>query len=176
MKNKSLLRVIMLSMVLALGACGSDIEPVKMFYDTNGKVFLENGDLTEATTDFTTEELLARLQANAWRRDYVIFYDNKKVSETKVNIFSEENYFVFAADGTGYMGVVSSSHKTPLTYTASGREVTINIDGQHLVMRVAGFTQKMLVVDSSAQGLGVKDFDDATVVQRTVFKAYQLIE
>ena len=166
----------MVSLVLALGACGSDIEPVKMFYDTNGKVFLENGNLTEATTDFTTEELLARLQSTAWRRDYVIFYDNKKVSETKQNIFSEVNFFVFAPDGTGYMGVVSSTHKTPLTYTVSGREVTMDIDGQRLVMRVAGFTEKMLVVDSSAQGMGVKDFDDATVVQRTVFKAYRLVE
>lgn len=82
MKKLSLL---LLSMVLILVACGND-EPEdptnKMTrpQDGNGKVFLENGTLVDATLDFTSDQLKEALSKYEWEREYSFNYDNTKVT------------------------------------------------------------------------------------------------
>lgn len=168
---RTLTKMMALLAVMLLAACGDDVEPVQMFYDSDGKVFLENGKMHECTTSFTEEELLKRLQSTAWVRDYAFFYDDKKCGGKDLSLFMELNFLCFESDGQGYMGTVGSKNRIPFTYSVNGRQVSYTINGTPLTMRVAAIDATMMVVDSKPQ-FNPADFDPATVRQRTVFKHY----
>lgn len=175
---KRLLQFILcMAFLAACWSCGDDIEPVKEFYDINGQIFLEEGKMHNATTDFTPEQLQQRLKATAWKRNYAFYYDKKKVGKRNEIVFSEINYYVFGENGQAYMGnVYNFDSKTEYTYVVSGNNVDMNSSSGSFRMRIVAIDDTMMVADSPMTGKGVYDYDDATVVQRTVFKSYHHIK
>lgn len=157
-------------------SCGDDIEPIKEFYDINGQIFLEEGKMHIATTDFTPEQLQQRLKATAWKRNYAFYYDKKKAGKRNDIVFSEINYYVFGENGQANMGnIFNDESKTEFTYVVSGNNVDMNSAATSFRMRIVAIDDTMMVADSPMTGKGVYDYDDATVVQRTVFKSYHPI-
>lgn len=77
------LSLILLSLAFVLVSCGN-VEPddptrVTRPQDGNGKVFLENGTLVDATLDFTSEQLKAALSQYEWKQEYCFYYNNTEV-------------------------------------------------------------------------------------------------
>lgn len=157
-------------------SCGDDIEPVELFYDTDGYVFLENGKRHPATTQFTSDELLQRLKATAWKRNYAFYYDKNKAGKRGEISFYEQNYFVFDDNGRAYMGSVGNpAVHSDYTYTVSDRNISMKSLSTSYTMRVVAIDDTLMVVDASVAGHGIYGYDDASVMQRTVFKNYNII-
>lgn len=78
------LSLILLSFIFVMVSCGSDDSEgqneVTRPQDGNGKVFLENGTLVDATLDFTSDQLKDALSKYEWEREYSFNYDNTKVT------------------------------------------------------------------------------------------------
>ena len=175
MIKRTIVKLCLLTILFAVGACGNDVEVAKTFYDQNGKVFLENGKMHNATTDFTEEELKHRLISSGWLRNYAFYYDKQKVGKRNEISFFESNYYVFTGDGYAYMGnVTNSSNKEEYSYTTSGRNVSMtSTRGGSFTMRVVAIDDTLMVTDSPMTGKNILNYDDATVVQRTVFIKYR---
>ena len=157
-------------------ACGDDIEPIELFYDSDGYVFLENGKQHRATTQFTSEELLQRLKATAWKRDYAFYYDKNKAGKRGEIDFYEQNFFVFLNDGIAYMGAVGNpSVHSDYTYAVSDRNISMKSVETSYIMRVAAIDDTLMIVDTSLAGQKIYGYDESTVIQRTVFKNHNLI-
>ena len=158
-------------------SCGDDIEPVELFYDSDGFVFFENGKNHPATTQFTSSEMLQHLVTVAWKRDFAFYYDKNKAGNRKDGpAYSEKNFFVFSTDGTVYMGNVNNVHsRIDGTYTISDRTITVRLASESYAMHVAAIDDTLMVVDTPLAGQNIYGYDDATCMQRTVFKRYNLI-
>lgn len=168
----------MLSLVILafFASCGDDIEPVMMFYDSDGYVFLEAGKRHPATTQFTEEEMLQRLKAVAWKREYAFYYDKNKAGKRGEIDFYEQNYYVFQDDGIAYMGDVNNpSVHSNYNYTVSDHIISMRSSSTNYLMRVVAIDDTLMVVDSSLAGKNIYGYDDATVMQRTVFRNHKLI-
>lgn len=176
MKHRSKILLLLLALLLpcVVMSCGDNIEPTKEFHDTDGYAFMENGVMRPATTRFTADEMLERLTLNAWKRDYAFYYDKRKVGTRRdVPPFVEQNYFVFALDGTAYMGNVDdASSRVPYTYTITDRTIEMKSASVSYTMKVVAIDDKTMIVDTPLTGQNIYGYDEATVVQRTVFKNY----
>lgn len=77
--------LIALACAFILCACGND-EPddpaqvVTRAQDGNGKVFVENGKLVDATINYSQAQLNDALNHYEWVQEYAFYYDNKTVS------------------------------------------------------------------------------------------------
>lgn len=170
-----LMTVISITVCALMWSCGDDIEPIMEFHDGVGWVFLENGNMTEAATQFSADEMLQHLTQVAWERNYAFYYDKRKVGTRRdVPPFAEQNYFVFSPDGTAVMGDVNNAYAlTPYTFTVADRVVTMKSASVSYTMKVVAIDDNMLVVDTPMAGTDVYGYDRATLVQRTVFKPYK---
>ena len=151
-------------------ACGDDVEVQKLFYDTDTEVFLENGKMHKATTQFTDEEMVARLRDRAWWRAYAFYYDKSKVGKRDEIRFSADNYYVWNSDGTAYLGDVNNyRERVNYTYTVQSRNVAMHSSDLSFSLRVVAIDDTLMVTDTPMTGQNIRDYDDATVRQRTVF-------
>lgn len=165
--------IVLLSMTVS---CGDDIEPIELFYDSDGYVFLENGKRHPATTQFTSEEMLQRLKETAWKRDYAFYYDKNKAGKRNEIAFYEQNFFVFQDDGAAFMGAVGNpSVHSDYTYSISNRDISMKSSSTSYMMRIIAIDDTMMVTDTSLAGQNIYGYDDATVMQRTVFKNHKII-
>ena len=58
---------------------GDDV--ITRVQDGNGKVFLEGGELVDATLDFTQQDLENAISSYEWERAYGFYYDNHKIGQ-----------------------------------------------------------------------------------------------
>lgn len=85
------------AMCLAMPSCGSSDEPdnpgeaptededtveITRPQDGDGKVFLENGIIVDATTNITNADITKALADTTWELSYYIVYNNSSVSDT----------------------------------------------------------------------------------------------
>lgn len=151
-------------------ACGDDVEVQKLFYDSSTEVFLENGKMHKATTQFTDEEMLARLCDRAWRRAYAFYYDKSKAGKRNELIFSADNYYVWNADGSAYLGDINNyRERVEYTYTVQNHDVAMHSSDLSFALHVVAIDDTLLVTDTPMTGQNIRGYDDATVRQRTVF-------
>ena len=78
--------LIMLSFFVS--SCGGDDkndeigdDVITRVQDGNGKVFLEGGELVDATLDFTQQDLENAISSYEWERAYGFYYDNHKIGQ-----------------------------------------------------------------------------------------------
>ena len=71
-----------------ISSCGGDDkndeigdDVITRVQDGNGKVFLENGELVDATLDFTQQDLENAISSYEWERAYGFYYDNHKIGQ-----------------------------------------------------------------------------------------------
>lgn len=76
---------IAVSTLLFAASCSND-EPTGGVKDQAGKVFLENGKMVNANTEFMSPRLSAALSQQKWVLDYAFYYDKNRVSD-KMDIF-----------------------------------------------------------------------------------------
>lgn len=170
MMRKSCLWMAVTTMMLLAVACGDEVEVKKLFYDTTNEVFLEEGKMHKATTQFTDEEMLQRLCDRAWHTAYAFYYDQSKVGKRNEVRISSGSYYVFNADGTAYLGdLLNYRERANYTYTAQGRNVAMSSPELSFSLRVVAIDDTLLVTDTPMTGQRISGYDDATVRQRTVF-------
>ena len=172
--HNALLLLMVIALAWLTASCGDEIEPRHEIHDIDGSVFMENGVMHTATTRFTPEEMLDRLTSNVWKRDFAFYYDKRKAGTRRdVPPYAEQNYFVFEPDGTAFMGNVNNaSSGIDYTYTISDRTITMKSASVTYTMRVVAIDDKTMIVDTPLTGQNIIGYDEATVVQRTVFKSY----
>ncbi len=171
MMSRILLPAVALAALSLLVACGDNDVTVKgNFYDSTTEVFLENGKMHAATTQFTDAEMRQRLCDRAWRRAYAFYYDEWKVGKRSEIAFASDNYYVWNADGTARLGNVNNyREQVDYTYSTQGRVVTMTSPELTFTLRVAAIDDTLLVTDTPMTGQHITGYDDATVRQRTVF-------
>ena len=71
-----------------ISSCGDDDkneelgdDVITRVQDGNGKAFLENGELVDATLDFTQQDLENAISSYEWERAYGFYYDNHKIGQ-----------------------------------------------------------------------------------------------
>ena len=168
--RKPFLPLATLAVILIAVACGHDVEVRKLFYDSTTEVFLEDGKMHAATTQFTDDEMHERLCDRAWRRAYAFYYDNAQAGRRSEIPFSADNYYVFRPDGTAYLGdILNYRERVDYTYTANERDVAMHSPDFSFTLRVVAIDDTLLVTDTPMTGQHIAGYDDATVRQRTVF-------
>ena len=171
MMNRIILYVAVLATLAMAVACGDNDVTVKgNFYDSTTEVFLENGKMHAATTQFTDAEMRQRLCDRAWRRAYAFYYDESKVGKRSEIAFASDNYYIWNADGTALLGDVNNyRERVDYTYSTQGRVVSMVSPQLTFTLRVAAIDDTLLVTDTPMTGQHISGYDDATVRQRTVF-------
>ncbi|MBQ7691396.1 MAG: hypothetical protein IJT30_09465 [Muribaculaceae bacterium] len=168
--NKPFLSMAMLAVILLAVACGDEVEVRKLFYDSDTEVFLEDGKMHPATTQFTDDEMHHRMCDRAWQTAYAFYYDNAKVGKRSEIPFAADNYYVFQSQGTAYLGVIQNyRERVDYTYTVTGRNVAMHSTNHSFTLRVVAIDDTLLVTDTPMAGQHIAGYDDATVQQRTVF-------
>ena len=101
-----------------------EVPVITRVQDKDGMIFLQNGDLVEANTSFSTSLLSQALTETNWKRSYYILYDNNHVSNI---IELEERYpylpLKFLSDQTALFPNGNKRH-----YSLNGNVLTIAAD------------------------------------------------
>jgi len=90
-KSSIITAIYILSLIISsffISSCGDDDkndEPgddvITRVQDGNGKVFLESGELVDATLDFTQQDIENAISNYEWERAYGFYYDNHKIEQ-----------------------------------------------------------------------------------------------
>ena len=173
MKRIFLILAILVAIITV--SCDDDIVPVKEFHDTATQIFLENGRMVDATTQFTQQQLETALLRTAWQRDYSFYYDKSKVGMPGEISYWTEAYYVFNSDGTAQLKAVDNSHTYDYRYTVQNHIITLVGADATFTLRAVALDQNRLVIDTPADSESLpRPYDAATATVRIIFRPRSL--
>ena len=119
-------RLVVIVLLIAAGlmavSCGHD-EPEYYRQEATGEIFIENGVLVKANTDFTLEMLTYALNKHEWKRVSIFYYDNEEYVSDKFSIPGAPQYI--HRDGT--VEYNSNDDARIRQYIVNGKQLTVTM-------------------------------------------------
>lgn len=128
MKKLCILWAVLAMMLPMVVACSDDDEPTPeptktALADKDGYIFLDNGEYVAATTNFTTDEVLAALQSKIWCLDIWHCYTTYNIYKFDMNF---TQYYKFSTSDDEYVYQAYSLYNVDKIEAATKQRFTLS--------------------------------------------------